>query len=227
MATPSSFVSAKQVIATAKSVLEGADTIDRSFFKEWVYLGLQELGPNISWFGNARVTPIDYSIQKPSDLHSTISIALYDSEDKEIRFVYRGLGARIHESDNELVNDGTYAPALGAPVDLSEDAYYYNLGTSEGAQRVSYALIKYFRLPVDEEGDLMVPESDVLALVFFIRYMWYFRKDDKQGIQLMHPLWIARRNETRASHNIPDMMVATEIARTFNSMIQKQSFKQF
>lgn len=227
MATPSVFVPASQVVATAKSVLEGADNMDRAFFKEWVYLGLQELGPNMAWFGEATIYPVDYALRKPADLHSTIGLALYDSEHKELQFVYRGKGSRIHESDNELVNDGTYAPGLGAPIDLSEDAYYYNLGTSEGAQRVAYAKIKYFRLPVDEEGDLMVPESDVFPLTLFLRYMWYMRKDDKRGMAMAHPIWIAARNEARTAHKIPDMLLFGEIARTFNSMIPKQRFKQF
>jgi len=227
MPTPSVFVPASDVIATAKSVLEGADTIDRAFFHQWVYLGLKELGPNMSWFGEATIYPVEYSLRKPADLYSTIDISLYDNQDKEIRFVYRGKGSRIHESDSELINDGTYAPSLGAPVDLSEDIYYYNLGSSEGAQRVSYAKIKYFRMPVDENGDLMVPESDVFPLTLFLRYMWYMRKDDKQGISMAHPVWIAARNEARTAHKIPDMLLAGEIARTFNSMIPKQRFKQF
>jgi len=225
MATPAAFVPVDQVIATAKSIMEGADSIDRAFIKEWVALGLQEIGPNLAWFGDATLYPADNSLRKPTDMQQALDLALYDSQGAELRYVLRGKGERIHASDNSLRNDGTYAPGFGAPIDLSEDQYYYNIG-SQGAA-VAYAKLKYFRFPTDENGDIMVPESDVFALATFIKYMWYWRKDDKQGIALMHPIWISRRNEAGANHNIPSQLDAAEIARAFNSMIQKQRFKQF
>jgi hypothetical protein len=227
MATASSFVPVDQVIATAMSISEGADTIDRAFMKDWVYLGLQEIGPNVAWYGEAVLYPTDYTFQKPANMHSAIDITLYDSAGKELRYTFRGKGHRGHQSDNILINDGTYAPGLGAPIDLSEDAYYYHIGTSDAASIVSHAFLKYWKFPVDEHGDLMVPEQDVLPLAKFVKYMLYFRKDDKQGIRLTHPIWTAARNEARAAHKIPDGIMGTEIARTFQSLIQKQRFKQF
>ncbi len=226
MATPSSFVPADQVIATAMSISEGADTIDRAFLKEWVYLGLLEIGPNTAWFDDATLYPVDYSMRKPENMHSAISLSLHDSSGAELKYVLRGYGRRNHDSDNQLVREGTYAPALGAPIDLSEDAHYYNIGTATG-NLVSYGQLKYWKFPVDEHGDLMVPESDVLTLAKFLKYMMYFRKDDKQGIALTHPIWTAARNEARGAHRTPDIFHGTETARTFQSMIQKQRFKQF
>lgn len=227
MPTPAALVPASQVVATAKSLIEDADNIDRAFFLEWVYLGLQELGPNTSWLGEAQIYPTDYSLRKPDDLHTSLKLALYDSNGGELQYTYRGLGTRSHASDNTLVNDGTYAPALGSTIDLSEDQFYFHLGSSEGAQRVAYAKLTYFKLPTDANGDLLVPESDVLALTFFIRYMWAFRKNDLSAVSLLHPIWIRRRNEARTAHKIPDQLIGTEIARLFSSLIPKMRFKQF
>jgi hypothetical protein len=225
MATSSSFVSVDQVIATAKSINEKADTIDRAYFKEWVYLGLNELGPNTSWYNEATIYPTEMSLRKPLNMHSAIDLALYDSTDTELRYVLRGKGSRIHSSDNALLNSNTYAPTLGSPVDVSEDAYYFNLGSN--GDQVSYAFLKYWQFPEDENGDLLIPETDVLPLSIFLKYMWYMRKDDKVGMGQFHNLWIAARNEARTAHKLPSMLEGTEIARGWNSMIKKYRFKTF
>jgi len=227
MATASAFVPVDNVIALAMSISEGSDTIDRAFMKDWVYLGLQEIGANASWFEEATIYPVDYALRKPDNMHSAIDIALYDSAGSELKYVLRGKGHRIHESDNSLINNETYAPVLGAPIDLSEDAYYFHVGNNATGALVDHANLKYWKYPVDEHGDLMIPEQDVLTLTKFVKYMLYFRKDDKQGIRLTHPIWTAARNEARGAHNTPSMLEGTEIARTFQSMIQKQRFKQF
>ena len=227
MATPSSFVPVDNVVAIAMSMNEQADTIDRAFLRDWIYLGLQEIGPNTAWYDEATLYPTDYSLRKPDNMHSAIDIALYDSDGGELSYVFRGLGTRIHESDSPLTNTGDYAPGLGAPIDLSEDAYYFHLGSNGMESMVASAVLKYWKFPVDEHGDLMVPDSDVLALAKFVAYMMYFRKGDKQGIQLTHPIWTAARNEARGAHKIPSQLEGKEIMRTFNSMIQKQRFKTF
>lgn len=225
MPTTSSFVPVSQVIATAMSILEGADTIDRAYFKEWVYLGLLEIGPTLDWYGESILYPDGYTLKKPDGFHSAIDLALYDANHAELDFVYRGLGTRAHASDNGLLNNGQYFPTLGAPIDLSEDTYYFQLGSNSTS--VSYAKLKYWKFPVDELGDLLIPETDILPLILFVRYMWYLRKDDKQGIAMGNQKWIAARNEARAAHKTPSMLVGTEIARSWNSMIHKQRYKKF
>jgi hypothetical protein len=225
MTSPTALAPINQVVATAMSVLEGADTGDRTFFKEWIYLGMLEIGPNLVWYKEAALYPTTFTLKKPDGFHSAVDLALFDGSNTEIRYVWRGTGTRIHASDNTLLNAGVYAPTQGAPVDVSEDQYYYHLGSNSGT--VNYAILKYWELPFDENGDLLIPETDIMALVLFLRYMWYMRKNDKQGIALAQPLWIRSRNEARAAHRIPSMLEGLEIARTWNSMIRKQRYKTF
>jgi len=226
MPTSSSFVSVKQVAATAKSIIEDADIMDRAYFDEWIWLGLKELGPNTAWVSPpTTIYPNNLELQKPKDMYSPISIGLFNSGGQELRYTYRGIGTRVHDSGNNNIDAGIYAPEFGAPIDLSEDAYYFHLGTNGGS--VSYAKIVYWKYPVDEVGNLLIPEDDVLPLAFFVKYMWYCRKDDKAGMGQWNNKWIAARNEARGSHKIPSELQGTEIARTFNSMIQKMRFKTF
>ena len=220
MATPSAFVNSNEVIATAMSVLEGADTIDRAFLKQWVYLGLQEIGPNTAWYDEATLYPVEHVLRKPSDMHSPIDLALFDSGNHEIKYTLRGKGNRIHEEDSSTIY-------YNSSVDLSEDAYYFHIGTQSASNLVSHAILKYWKFPVDEAGDLLVPETDSLPLVLFIRYMWAMRKDDKQGINQAYPMWRQALREARSAHKIPSILEGAEIARTWSSMIQKQRFKQF
>lgn len=225
MATPTALVSVDQVIATANSIIEGADQIDRAYFKEWIYLGLGELGPNTAWIGNCTLYPNNLELKKPTDMYAPIDIGLFDSYGRELHYTYRGLGQRVNLSGNNNLDTGVYAPEFGAPVDLSEDQYYFYLGSN--STLVSYALIRYLKYPVDETGNLLIPESDVLVLAYFVKYMWYCRKDDKQGMGQWNAKWIAARNEARANHKVPSELQGTQIARTWNSMIQKLRFKTF
>lgn len=225
MATTSSFIPADRVIAFASSVLEGSDTLDRAYFMEWIAAGLNEIGPNTSWYGEATLYPTELTLRKPLDFYEAIDIALYDQSGCDLSFVFKGKGTRSHRSDNSLINQEVYAPGLGAPIDLSEDAYYFHIGSNGYA--VSYAKLKYWRFPTDENGDLMVPEQDLLPLALFCRYCWYMRKDDKTGMAMAKNSWIAARNEARANHKAPSMLEGTEIARSWNSMIKKMRFKTF
>lgn len=225
MAVTSTFASVDRVIAVATSLMENADHIDRAYFAEWIYEGLKQIGPTTAWFGEATLYPTELSFRKPQDMYEVIDIALYDSGGHEMSFTYRGNGSRIHRSDNDLVNDNVYAPSLGAPIDLSEDAYYFHIG-SNGTQ-VAYAVVKYWKFPVNEHGELLIPEDDVFALALFCRYCYYMRKDDKTGMAMAKNSWIAARNEQRSSHKLPSMVAGTELARSWNSMIKKVRFKTF
>lgn len=226
MATTSSFVSIDVVRSTAKSIMEDADTMDRAYFDEWVYLGLGEIGPNGAWISPpTTLYPVNMELLKPKDMYAPISVGLYNSSNQELRYTYRGQGKRVHLSGNNNIDASIYAPEFGAPIDLSEDAYYFYLGSNGTA--VSYAKITYLKFPVDELGNMLIPETDVLALAHFVRYMWMMRKNDKQGERMARASWISMRNEARATHRIPSELVATEIARTFNSMIQKMRYKTF
>lgn len=222
----SSFVTADQVIATAASIIEDADTMDRAFFKEWIYLGLQQIGPTDAWVTECTLYPNDgLQLPKPKDMYMPLDLGLYDVGGNELRYSFRGLSTRIHQSGNTTLDAGQYAPEFGAPIDLSEDSYYFHLGTNSSL--VSYAVLKYLKYPVDEVGNLLIPEKDILPLSFFLKYMWYCRKDDKVGMGQWNNKWIAARNEARGEHRIPSILDATEIARGWTSMIQKLRFKIF
>lgn len=225
MAATSTFAPVDRVIALAMSTLESADTIDRAYFKEWAYEGLKQLGPSTSWYAEAVLYPTELAMRKPEDMYEVIDIALYDSSGAELKFAFRGLGTRVHGSDNSLLNNDTYAPVLGAPIDLSEDGYYFHIGSNGSS--VAYAKVKYWRYPVDEQGQLLIPEDDVFCLALFCRYCFYMRKDDKTGMAMAKNSWIAARNEQRSAHKLPSMLEGTEIARSWNSMIKKIRFKKF
>lgn len=219
------FVPVDQVIATAASLREGADHIDRAYIKEWIWLGLKEIGPTLAWYNEARLYPTEFALQKPQDYYDAIDLALFTESDSELRYTYRGKGTRIHNSENSLLDGAPYAPEMGAPIDLSEDQYYFHLGSNGSA--VNYAILKYWKFPTDENGDMLIPEQFVLGLAIFCVYMFAFRKDDKVGIGQFHNLWVAKRNELRAEANMPSGIDITELARSWNSMIKKTRFKNF
>src|SRR5690606_2910831 len=111
------------------------------------------------------------------DMYKPLDVALFsrneDGSLSELRYSFKGRGKRIHTSGNPILDSGEYSPDHHAPIDLSEDAHFFHLG-SNARGRVYCAKVKYLKLPIDAYGNPMVPEHQVLAIALFTRYMWTF-----------------------------------------------------
>jgi hypothetical protein len=146
-----------------------------------------------------------------------IDLALYDGSGNEYQYKYQFGKKRIH------INTTT---GEQSKIDVSEDAYYYHLGTN--ASNIAYAKLRYYAYPIDDENNPMFPNHHMLALMMFIKWMWELRKNDNQSaIGMAEGNWIKQSTKAKAANKMPDMLKGKEIATTWMSMIDKARHYDF
>lgn len=212
------YIPLNEVTAEAMSILKSADSTDRLLARQWAYRALQKIGPFRGAVTNCKIDAKALSIKKPDDFqHPAIDLALYDHKGHEIPFIFKGRGKRVHDKDNSL------RPNM---VHVSEDEYFFHL--SSDADLVSYAKLRYFSIPKDSEGQLLIPEDYVLAIVFFIRYMYSMRQNDNQSeIEANQVRWFRERREARGRAKMPSMLEAEHIAKSWMSVINTFNYDNF
>lgn len=217
------FTNIEEVTASAYLVCPGATQEDRLIFRQWVWEGIKQIGPTSHWIKTCELKPKNLSFKKPDDLASTVSIGLYNSADGELKYTYHGQGGRVHIDRFDTHSASTSEEVTGR-IDLSEDAYYYHLG-SNGSD-VAYAKVRYLAMPVDKNKLPLIPEDQVFALTMFCRWMWALRKGDNQSeIELARDTWFREKDRIFGANKMPSVYRATQFAKNrFLSLIN--SFKE-
>lgn len=220
------FVHVDEPIALAMTLIPNSSSMDKAVARQWAYMGLRDIGPGMHWFEDCVLYPSsNLSMRKPDDMWKPRSLALFNQAGEELRYSYKGLGRRLHSSGNVHLDSGEYAPSLGAPIDLSEDSYFFHLG-SNGSD-VYCAKVTYWKLPIDSYGLPLVPEHQVLAIAMFIRWMWSISNSDKQDRQLSRQDYMAARGEARGRNKIPNGLEMEQIAKEWVSLLNAPQFKRF
>lgn len=212
-------VSIDEVAALASTIIEGSTKEDRNLFKTWIYTGQKRLYYGVLDLKTEKVDACELAILKPKDFGKLKDIALFKEDGTEVVYKYQGEGWRIHEDI-----DYTRYP-YSTRVDLSETNDYFHLGSN--GDSVCYAMLRYYAVPVDENGQLRIPEDNMLALAFFCKWMWALLKNDNQS-EIAERKKDFRNEAARvnAERNLPNMVEGREIARTLNSMIPRVNLNQ-
>jgi hypothetical protein len=211
------FTTLDEAVATAMTITPGATDEHKTVFRQWVWEGLKQIGPTNHWVKTCELRPKNFSFKKPSDLASTLAIALYDTGGAEIAYNWQETGGRVH-TDRSAVRSGG-----NGLIDLSEDAYYFHM--SSDAVNVGYAVIRYLATPVDSNGLPLIPEDHVLALSMFCRWLWAMRNGTNQSeIQLSRDTWYREKDRIFGDNKMPSVFRANQFAKNkFLSLIN--SFK--
>lgn len=225
----SNFIHVDEAVAMAMTLIPDANSMDKAIARHWAYMGLRDIGPGLHWFGECELTPSsNLSVKKPVDMYKALDIALYGRETdgtlKEYRYAYRGLGKRIHAGNVDQAT-GNYAPVNHAPVDLSEDAYCFHLGSNGSG--VTTVKLKYLRLPIGSDGLPLIPEGQQLAIAFFIRWMWSVRQNVVSDRQLSRADYLEARRDARAKGKVPSGIEMEQVAKEWVSLLNAPQFKQF
>jgi hypothetical protein len=204
------FISVEDVVANAQSVIPDADDKATNIMKQWVYLGVREIGVTLEDIKVAELYPEDNSVRKPHDIVIIDDIALLDAQGNEYQYHYRGPGKRIHTSTE---------PTSDYPVDISEDDYYIHLGsTGSGITRV---VIRYYSLPIDEHGDIKIKQDYLVPLIDYLTYMWARRNKDK-NLGLYLSIWNSQLLKAKARNRRVNPLAMKAISDKINSMIKKK-----
>jgi hypothetical protein len=219
------FASMSEVVDTATLVCKGATDEDRAIFRQWCFLSLLSVGPTKHWIKHCRLNPKNGSIKKPNDFSSLVALALYNSSDQELKYEYFGEGARVH-ADRASVHAVVTDSEVPQRIDLSEDAYYFHLGSNYS--EVSYALVRYLAMPVDTNGELLIPEDNILAVTMFIRWHWAMRQRENQSeIQLAQQTWYQEKDRIFGDNKMPSYFDAKEFGKKYLSLIQSYKPDRF
>lgn len=222
----STFVNVDEPIAVAMGLIPNSDSFDKAVARQWAYMGTRDIGASPHWVEDCVLYPnSNLSMRKPDDMWKAMDISLLDSNNIELRFVYRGLGRRIHASGHVALDTGEYAPQLHAAIDLSEDSHFFHLGSNGTV--VHCAKLKYWKLPVDVYGQPMIPEHQVLAIALFIRWMWSMANSDKEDRKLSRMEYLQARSEARALGKMPSGIEMDQVAKEWVSLMNAPQFKNF
>lgn len=209
-----------EITAEAKSILKDATDNDRLLFRQWAVTALKQLGPTKDNMDVCTLYPIDYSLRKPSDCSSAVDIALFTHSGNEIKTKYRAGAQRIHNRRDRNIRDGQFNLSNGLPIEISEDDYYFHL--SSNSDEVSYARLRYYKLPIGDDGSPMIPEIYREAVIQFIRWRWQIRQNENQSaIAQARQDWLMERGTAKGNNKMPSMLEAKSIMSDWVSMIGK------
>lgn len=221
-----SFVPINQVTALTMSTIGTATDEDRLLFRQWCAEGFRDIGSQRDWIKVCQLENKEGSFRKPEEMASVIDIALYDDNDNEIWFQYMpDTGGQIH-NNRFAVNDVVIQEQVCNTVYLSEDAWYFNL--SSGSDHVTKAKIRYFAIPTDANGDLLIPDTYTLPLTMFCRWMWSLRKNDNRSeIDQNYGFWVRERDKVRGRMKMPSQLEANAIAAAWINLFNSSRIRAY
>lgn len=213
-----------EVVANAATIIPGEDREARNLFRQWAYLGARKLNFNKLDIETEMIVPVSNIITKPIYLVRTIDMAFFDSKGTELIYRFEeGVKDRIHTVNKYKDRRNANFPII--TVSEQEDAYVLD---SYYGDAVVNAAIRYYRLPVDSVTfEPYFYSSQLMALMMFIRWMWFLRKGDVSQAAGAKKDWLIEQHIAKVEMKMPDGMELKEIARTWNSMIQKKFHNMF
>lgn len=183
------YVSIDNVTALAMTIVKGSDLADRNIWREWIYECVKDLGCSDNEIKTCVLYPHSGIAKLPIHCRQIIELSLFDNGNppKQLLHQFRPGKTRIFsdvrtipsasagatDAQNQQINALT-------PVDVSNDEFSIHLGTN--GNNVASILIRYFAYPIDEKtGMPLIREEDMMACVYYIRYMEALRADDNRS----------------------------------------------
>ncbi len=200
------YTSLKEVTALAQTVIKEADDRDRNVWGAWVYQALLHLGVSDDEIKVIELEPEEGVAVLPPDCKHIIEVSLFDSSGNQLRHTFRGGKQRIFKDTRlaPVATTGSDDVNQFIPVDVSANAYNIYLGTN--GTNVALIEVRYFAYPVDESGNLLIRDEDMMACVYFIRYMQALRNDDNRSkIAQDEQSWKIEADRARARKKMTSM----------------------
>lgn len=212
------FIGLDELIANAITIIPDADDSDRNIFRTWVYNCISDIGIVFTHIEQEEIWPEDLSLRKPDKLISTRKLALYNAGHEELVYTFQGQGAgRVHTGKEQT---GVRS------IDVSEDEYYFHLG-SNGSE-VNYAIIEFYKIPLNPAGDIEVPYYFVEAINHYIRWYWSLRQNENQSaIKENKQTYKEARGMVKAKNRAPSQLQGKAIFKDWMSMITRVQYNRF
>jgi hypothetical protein len=201
-------LSLDEVVANAMTIIPGVKKEMRPYFDQWAWLALRQLGPVKENLAVATLTLEDLSFAKPSDFISAIDIALFNAAGEELKYHYRSGKQRIHNTEE----------TNSCFIEVSEGDQYYYVSSNADTAGINHAVLRYYAMPLDENGRPVIQDYMTVAIMAFCRWMWELREGKGSSGEAM---WRVEAARARSKGKMPDMLQGKQIARTWMTMIDK------
>jgi hypothetical protein len=225
------YVSLDYVVSFAKTIVKTADDMDTNIWREWVYVGaLIHLGISDDEIDVSELKPQDFVAPFPPNLRSILNLSLFDANGNQLAHKFRAGKQRIYRDERLSVTSVGSSTNINnsVPVDVSSDAYKLILGTN--GDIVDRILIRYFKYPIDQNGNPLVREEDVFACAMFIKFMQAIRDNSNRSeIQQYDLLWKQAADKAKADKRMKSVTpeIATTIMKDWMRLIPSFDFKQY
>jgi hypothetical protein len=207
------FLTINEAVASCSSVIKNPSREDRLIIKFWIWLAEKQIGCHNANIAVDELDVYDLSVLKPDNHLNTIDLSLVTNDGSDIKYVYRGANKRIHETST------SNNPSL---VDVYEDRFNIFLGSN--ATSVDKIILKYWSYPVDEDGNPLIPEEHMYAIMRFVSYM-YAEKESlpESKISRLSVEWKLQASKARAKNKMPDIPEARSIMKSWISLLPDMS----
>lgn len=224
------YVTLDETIRTAQSTLKDVDSAPILVWRQWVaMLCMPELGVSDENVKIITLYPVDFMVDKPDDMKALIDVAMYDANGCYLRHKFQKGGERIYPDDRlwptAVVGTDT-SQSLNSliPVDISEDAFKFHLGTN--GDKVYSIIVRYYVSPVDENGLPLIRQDETLAVVYFLHHLWAIRQNENQSeIEAKEMRWKIQADRVRASKKMRG--VSNESMKTLVQSIWMRAIPSF
>jgi hypothetical protein len=209
------YVTIEEVVANALTIIPDATDNERVYMRQWAYLGKRRIGPTKADIKQKTIGIDNNRIRKPDNFIAGLDLALLDAAGNERTYQFEGRGKATHDADT-----GRRTPWIDTHYVTEDNNFYYLDSTAE--LNVTVGRLEYLAMPVDDAGDLVVPEDELEAIMAFIHYMWAKRNMETGALSLLRhdSEYLMARARSKAA--LPDMLEAKEgIFRKWNSMLSK------
>lgn len=178
------YVSLDEVTAFAMTVVKDADLSRRNIWRAWVYQAILDFGCSDNEIKTCVLYPKNGVAKLPEHCRQIIELSLFDDSNppQQLTHQFRPGKTRIFTDVRQLPTASTGSSTLNnfTPVDVSNDEFSIFLGTN--GDNVASIIIRYFAYPIDEKTQLpLIREEDLMACVYFIRYMESLRSNDNRS----------------------------------------------
>lgn len=203
-----SYVTLDHVTAFAGTLIKETDGINRNIWKDWIYTGaMLELGISDDEMDVAELTPKELLAPLPDNCRSIVELACYDSAGQILPHKFR-TGVRRIFTDKRVLDTATAGGSTSInsniPVDVSNDDTNIVLGTN--GVSVATILIRYFKYPIDENGNPLIREEDVMACAYFVKFMQAMRDNSNRSeIEQYKQMWYLAADRAKAKKKAASM----------------------
>ncbi len=204
-----------EVAAEAMEIAGISDSRDIPIIKHWIHRAVLDVGVFNTDIAHDLVPVIGFEIKKPCGFVSLIEIDVYDVN-----------GGLLHTYFNRDGLSSEDAPRTSS-ICIAEGPTALLLSTD--ALDASKAEIKYYRIPTDEDGDIMILDGLVDAVISYIEYMYVRRNTGRSRqfnpnmINSYEAIWQRKKQQARSRNKMPSEKQFATIASRWRSMINNVS----